>query len=78
MMNAEEYLTRSQLFQHLKSGAHGQLIERYAVRLIEDGLGRQSTWRCLNVVGGLLIPSCLCTARPLPKRRRLTSMLIWP
>lgn len=53
-MNAEEYLSRSRLFQHLKNGAHGQLIERYTVRLIEDGLGRQSTWRCLNVVGGLL------------------------
>ena len=54
MMNAEEYLTRSRLFQHLKNGAQGQLIERYAARLIEDGLGRQSTWRCLNVVGDLL------------------------
>ena len=53
-MNAEEYLSRSRLFQHLKSGGHGQLIERYTVRLIEDGLRRQSTWRCLNVVGGLL------------------------
>ncbi len=53
-MNVEEYLTRSRLFQHLKDGAQGQLIERYAARLIEDGLGRQSTWRCLNVVGGLL------------------------
>jgi len=24
------------------------------MRLIEDGLGRQSTWRCLNLVGDLL------------------------
>ena len=44
MMNAEEYLTRSRLFQHLKNGAHGQLIERYAVCLIKGGLARQSTW----------------------------------
>ena len=54
MMNAEEYLTRSRLFQHLKNGAHGQLIELYTARLVEDGLARQSTWRCLNVVGDLL------------------------
>ena len=53
-MNAEEYLTRSRLFQHLKNGAHGQLIELYTARLVEDGLARQSTWRCLNVVGDLL------------------------
>ncbi len=47
-------MTRSRLFQHLKNSAHGQLIERYAARLVKDGLARQSTWRCLNVVGGLL------------------------
>ncbi len=38
MMNTEEYLSRSRLFQHLKNGAHGQLIELYTARLIEDGL----------------------------------------
>ena len=55
MMTAEAYLGRSRLFQRLKSGPHGQLIERYAARLIEDGLVRGGVWRCLNVVGGLLI-----------------------
>jgi site-specific recombinase XerD len=55
MITAEAYLGRSRLFQRLKSGPHGQLIERYAARLIEDGLVRGGVWRCLNVVGGLLI-----------------------
>ncbi len=54
MITAEAYLGRSRLFQRLKSGPHGQLIERYAARLIEDGLVRGGVWRCLNVVGGLL------------------------
>ena len=54
MMTTEVYLSRSRLFQRLKNGPHGQLIERYAARLVEDGLVRQGAWRCLNVVGGLL------------------------
>jgi hypothetical protein len=54
MMIAEAYLGRSRLFQHLKNGPDGPLIERYAARLVEDGLARHGTWRCLNVVGGLL------------------------
>ena len=54
MMVAEEYLSRSRLFRHLKSGPHGQLVERYAARLVEDGLVRHGTWRCLNLAGGLL------------------------
>ena len=54
MITAEAYLGRSRLFQRLKSGPHEQLIERYAARLIEDGLVREGVWRCLNVVGGLL------------------------
>jgi integrase len=29
-------------------------VERYAARLIEERLVRFGTWRCLNVVGGLL------------------------
>ncbi len=53
-MNAEEYLGRSQLFQRLKSGPHGQLVELYAARLLQDDLARHGTWRCLNVVSGLL------------------------
>ena len=31
-----------------------QLVERYAARLVEDGLVRHGTWRCLNLVGDLL------------------------
>jgi len=54
MMIAEEYLARSRLFQRLKSGPHGQLVELYAARLIKDGLVRHGTWRCLNLVGNLL------------------------
>jgi hypothetical protein len=47
-------LRRSRLFRRLRSGPHGQLVERYAARLAEDGLVRHGTRRCLNVVGGLL------------------------
>src|SRR5271165_7632342 len=54
MTIAEAYLGGSQVFRRLKNGPHGQLIERYAARLVEDDLARQGTWRCLNVVGGLL------------------------
>ena len=53
-IEVEEYLQRSRLFHQLKAGDHGQLVERYAARLVEDGLVRLGTWRCLNVVGGLL------------------------
>ena len=54
MTIAEAYLGGSRVFQRLKNGPHGQLIERYAARLVEDGLAQHGTWRCLNVVGGLL------------------------
>ena len=54
MTIAEEYLKGSRLFRHLKNGTHGQLVELYAARLVEVGLARQGTWRCLNVVGDLL------------------------
>jgi len=54
MMVAAEYLSRSRLFRHLKSGPHGQLVELYAVRLVKDGLAHHGTWRCLNLAGGLL------------------------
>jgi len=53
-MEVDDYLRRSRLFRHLKSGSHGQLVERFAARLVNDGLVRHGTWRCLNVVGGLL------------------------
>ena len=33
---------------------HRQLVELYAARLVKDGLARQGTWRCLNLVGDLL------------------------
>lgn len=53
-MEVEEYLGRSRLCRRLRSGPHGQLVERYAARLIEERRVRHGTWRCLNVVGGLL------------------------
>jgi len=53
-MLAEEYLGRSRLFRRLMSGPHRQLIELYAARLVKDGLARQGTWRCFNLVGDLL------------------------
>ena len=52
-MDAQEYLGRSQAIRRPKIGPHGQLV-RYAARLVEDGLVRHGTWRCLNLVGGLL------------------------
>ena len=42
-MECEEDLGRSRLFRHLRSGPHGQLVERYAARLVEDGLVRHGT-----------------------------------
>ncbi len=39
-MECEEYLRRSRLFRRLRSGPQGQLVERYAARLVEDGLVR--------------------------------------
>ena len=54
MMVTEEYLRRSRLFRRLKSGLHGQHVERYAARLVEDGRARHSTWRCLHLVSDLL------------------------
>jgi hypothetical protein len=53
-MEVEEYLSRSRLYRRLRSGPYGQLVERYAARLVEERLVRLGTWRCLNVVGGLL------------------------
>ena len=54
-MECEEYLRRSRLFRCLRSGPHGRLVERYAARVSwETSLVRHGTWRCLNVVCGLL------------------------
>ena len=53
-MPSGHVLSCSRLFRRLKNGAHGQLVELYAARLVEVGLARQGTWRCLNVVGDLL------------------------
>jgi hypothetical protein len=52
MMIAEAHLSRSRL--RLKNGSHGQLIERYAVRLVEVGLARDGILRSLEVVSDLL------------------------
>lgn len=54
MMEVEGYLGRSQLFRRLKEGPHGVHVERYAARLVEERRARHGTWRCLNVVSGLL------------------------
>ena len=53
-MIAEEYLSRSRLYRHLRNGSHGELVELYASRLAKEGLARHGTWRCLNLVGDLL------------------------
>jgi site-specific recombinase XerD len=69
-MECEEYLRRSRLFRRLRSGPHGQLVERYATRLVGDGLVSHGTWRCFNVVGGLLswITSCRSVLADLDER----------
>jgi site-specific recombinase XerD len=54
MTIAEVYLGGSRVFRRLKNGPHGQLIEGYAAKLVEDDLAQHGIWRCLNVVGGLL------------------------
>ena len=36
-METKDYLGRSRLFRRLKNGIHGQHVERYATRLIEEG-----------------------------------------
>ncbi|WP_168858756.1 hypothetical protein [Bradyrhizobium brasilense] len=53
-MIAEEYLGTSRLFRRLKGGAHGQLVEFYAANLVKGELAAHGTWRCLNLVAGLL------------------------
>ena len=51
-MIAEEYLRTSRLFRRLKNGPHG--VELYATLLVNDERASHGTWRCLNLVGGLL------------------------
>jgi site-specific recombinase XerD len=53
-MKADEYLSGSRLFRRLKSGPHGELVELYAARLVNDQRAGNCTWRCLNLVGELL------------------------
>jgi site-specific recombinase XerD len=53
-MIAEEYLARSRPFRRLKNECHGQLIECYATRLVEDGLGEKVTLRSLSLVGDFM------------------------
>lgn len=53
-MEVEEYLGRSRLLRRLKSGPHGRLVESYAACLVKERLVRHGTWRCLDVVSGLL------------------------
>jgi site-specific recombinase XerD len=69
-MECEEYLRRSRLFRRLRGGSHGQLVERYAARLVGDGLVGHGTWRCFNVVDGLLswIASQRCALANLDER----------
>ena len=45
-MECDDYLRRS--------GPHGQLVERYAARLVGDGRVGHGIWRCFNGIGGLL------------------------
>ena len=70
MMVAADYLGRSRLFRRLKSGPHGQLVDLYAARLVEDGRARQGIWRCLHLVGDLLswIASGRCALADLDER----------
>ena len=53
-MIAEEYSSRSWLYQRLRSSPHAEYVELYAARLVKDGLSRQSTWRSLNLFGDLM------------------------
>ena len=53
-MESEDYLSRIRLFRRLKNGPHGQLVERYATRLVEERFSGRVTRQCLNVVSGLL------------------------
>jgi hypothetical protein len=47
-------LTNFRRLFRLKDGSHGQLIERYAARLVGEGLVLACTWRSLSFVGDLM------------------------
>src|SRR5215469_18448993 len=53
-MKVEDYLGRSLLFRRLRNEPHGQLVEQYATRLLEERFAGRSTWHCLNVVSGFM------------------------
>jgi site-specific recombinase XerD len=53
-MKVEDYLGRSLLFRRLRNGPHGQLVDRYATRLVEERFAGRSTWHCLNIVSGFM------------------------
>src|SRR6516165_4590876 len=53
-MIAEEYLAGSRLFRRLKNGSHGQLIERCAARLVDDGLAQGVALRSLRLIGDFM------------------------
>src|SRR5262245_61566755 len=53
-MIAEESLVRSRLFRQLKNGCHAQLIERYAGRLVDDGLTQGVALRSLRLIGDFM------------------------
>src|SRR5262249_47547975 len=46
-MEAEHFLGGSRLFRRLKNGPHGELVERYAGRLVEERLAHKGTRQCL-------------------------------
>ena len=71
MMIAEKYMRRSRLFRRLKNGSHGQLIERYAARLVKDGHAQQGTLRSLRLVGDFL--NWIASSRSM----LTTSMNVW-
>ncbi len=53
-MATEDFLRRSRLFQRLKRGPDGPLVELYAGRLLADGLAPHGAWRSLNLLSGLV------------------------
>jgi len=53
-MIAEQSLVRSRLFRRLKNGSHAQLIERYAARLVDDGVAQGVTLRSLRLIGDFM------------------------
>jgi site-specific recombinase XerD len=53
-MDTNEYLGQSRLFQRLRRGPHGELVERFTFRLAEEKRPQRRLWQYLNMVGGLL------------------------